>query len=75
MHLRYANDCVLSLQVPVTGIVVLSGIEKITDPTHRGLRNWWATWHLQGRALGKSPTNLETFSLHVKSQLDKLIQI
>ena len=28
MHLRYANDCVLSLGVTITGIHILSGIEK-----------------------------------------------
>ena len=32
MHLRYVNDCVLSRQVPITGIHILSGIEKSQPP-------------------------------------------
>ena len=32
MHLRYANDCVLSLREPITGIHILSSIEKSRPP-------------------------------------------
>ena len=32
MHLRYANGCVLSLRVPITGIHLLSDIEKSLLP-------------------------------------------
>ena len=33
MHLGYANDCVLSLRVPITGTHLLSGIEKSLPPS------------------------------------------
>ena len=36
MHLRYANNCVLSLRVPITGIHILSGIDK-SRPRPSGL--------------------------------------
>ena len=32
MHRRYANDCELSLRVPISGIHLLSGIEKSLPP-------------------------------------------
>ena len=36
MHLMYAIDCVLTLRVPITGIQLLSGIEKLRSPSIGG---------------------------------------
>ena len=53
---------VLSLRVPITGIHLLSGIEKsLPDASRAELRV-------------KVP-HLETFSLHVKPQMNQLIQM
>ena len=67
MHLRYANDCVLSFRVPITGIHILSVLRN-HGSRPSGLAKLWAAWRLQGRASGKSPTTLEAFSLYVKMQ-------
>ena len=58
MHLRHANACVLSLQVPITGKHLLLGIEK-SRPLIRACQIDGLPDASKAKLQVKVPTNLE----------------
>ena len=52
MHFRYANDCIRSVRVPITGIYLLSGIEN-HGPRPSGLAKLMDCLGLRGKAASK----------------------
>ena len=70
MHLRFANDCVLSLRVPITYRQTLIIGYREHDPGPSDEIDG-----LPDASKAERRVNLEALSLHVKPQLNQPIQV